>query len=154
MANRRTHIIDGGFTPSSLSPSALTLQEFSRRLYSMMLGKGWTQAEMARQSGLTRDSISGYVRGNHMPTHESVNALAAALGVKPEELLPNLVQRAIDEDTPSLELKVSTSDPRKSWLRVNRMVSTKTASEVISLLQDDVIPEPIRGRAKKTAADE
>lgn len=134
---RRTHIIDGNFSPSGLSPAALTLQEFSRRLYRLMLGKGWTQAELARQSGLTRDSISGYVRGNHMPTHESVKALAKALGVKPEELLPNIVQTAIDDDIPSLELKVSTSDPSKSWLRVNRLVSTKAAGEVISLLNQD-----------------
>lgn len=133
---RRTHLIDGNFTPTGLSPAALTLQEFSRRLYKLMLGKGWTQAELARQSGLTRDSISGYVRGNHMPTHESVKALAKALGVKAEELLPNIVESAID-DIPSLELKVSTSDPTKSWLRVNRLVSTKTAGEVIGLLNDD-----------------
>jgi transcriptional regulator with XRE-family HTH domain len=134
---RRTHLIDGNFTPGSLTPAALTLQEFSRRLYRLMLGKGWTQAELARQSGMTRDSISGYVRGNHMPTHDSVKNLAKALGVKPEELLPNIVETAIDEDTPSLELKVSTSDPSKSWLRVNRLVSTKAAGEVINLLNED-----------------
>lgn len=134
---RRTHIIDGNFTPGNLTPAALTLQEFSRRLYRLMLSKGWTQAELARQSGMTRDSISGYVRGNHMPTHESVKALAKALGVKPEEILPNIIESAIDEDIPSLELKVSTSDPSKSWLRVNRLVNTKTASQIISLLDED-----------------
>lgn len=134
---RRTHIIDGNFTPSGLSPSELTLQEFSRRLYRLMLKKGWTQAELARQSGVSRDGVSGYIRGLHMPTHEKVNDLAKALGVKPEELLPNVAQSAIEEDTPSLELKVSTSDPSRSWLRVNRLVTTEAAGEVISILNRD-----------------
>jgi transcriptional regulator with XRE-family HTH domain len=135
---RRTHIIDGNFTPSGLSPSELTMQEFSRRLYRLMLGKGWTQAELARQSGRSRDAISGYVRGNHMPTHEAATALAKALGVKVDELLPNFTQAAIDEDTPSIDIKVSTSDPSRAWLRVNRLVSTKVAGEVITILNADV----------------
>lgn len=147
---RRTHIIEGDFSQTGLTPAALTMQEFSRRLYRLMLAKGWTQAELARQSSVSRDGISGYIRGNHMPTHDKANSLADALGVKVDELLPNFMGDAINDDVPSLELKVSTSDPTRSWLKVNRLVSTEAAGEVITLLNADArkLAEAPKARAK------
>jgi transcriptional regulator with XRE-family HTH domain len=148
--SNRTHITDGNFNPDGLTPAELTMQEFSRRLYRLMLAKGWTQAELSKQSDVSRDGISGYIRGNHMPTPRQLDKLANALGVKPDALLPNVVMTAIDEDTPSLELKVSTSDPTRSWLKVNRLVSTQTAGEIITLLNNDakLLNEAPKARAK------
>lgn len=102
-----------------------------------MLGKGWTQAELARRADVLKDSVSNYVRGNITPTGINLEKLAKALGVKPEELYPNLAESAIAADTPSLELKVSTSDPTVSWLTINRMVRTSTAAKIIELLEAD-----------------
>lgn len=126
---------------SDLTPKHISKEEFGRRVYRAMLGKGWTQAELARRSGIARDSISNYVRGNTLPTHESLLRLAEALDMNPTDLLPNIIEGAIREDTPSLELKVSSGDPGKSWLKVNRLVRTGTAAKIITLLEADDVTD-------------
>ena len=68
---------------SNLIPRHLSKQEFGKRLYKLMLERGWHQSELARQSGLPRDSISVYVRGKSLPTPTSLQALARAFGVQP-----------------------------------------------------------------------
>ncbi|MDK4730512.1 helix-turn-helix domain-containing protein [Rhizobium phaseoli] len=138
MTNRvRTHISGDTPTETRLAPKHLTKQQFGKRLYNLMLAKGWTQSELARQSDLPRDSISVYVRGKSLPTPGSLSALAKALGVASTELLPNHVESAIDEDTPALELRVSTNAADVAWLRVNRLVSTKTALKIMEMLETD-----------------
>ena len=136
VSKHRTH------TPDSLSdfsqplaPKHLTKQEFAKRLYRLMLKRGWNQSELARRADLPRDSVSTYIRAKVMPTPQSAERLATALGVAPEELLPNYVESAIEEDTPSLEMKVSVNAPSKAWLRVNRLVSLATAARVIDLIE-------------------
>jgi transcriptional regulator with XRE-family HTH domain len=129
----RTHYTDQ--TVGDLAPRHLTKQEFARRLYRLMLTRGWNQSELARRAELPRDSVSTYIRAKVMPTPQSAQRLAAALGVTPEELLPNHVESAIEEDTPSLEMKVSVNAPSTAWLRVNRLVSLSTAARVIDLIE-------------------
>ena len=135
----RTHVATGGDTPTpaGLRPKYLSKQEFGRRLYNLMLAKGWHQSELARQSGLPRDRISTYIRGVAMPTPANVQALAKTLNIEPEALLPNHVESAIDEDAPSFEMKSSTAAPGKAWLRVNRLVSFTTATKIAELLEQD-----------------
>lgn len=122
---------------SGLAPKHLTKEEFGRRLYSLFISKGWNQSELARKSGLPRDSISTYVRGRTFPTPKSLRALADALGVEPSDLLPNSLEDPMDEDFPSLEMKVSTGAPDRAWLRINRLVTLRTAAQVIELVQSD-----------------
>lgn len=138
MPNRiRTHLTGENGNLVDLAPSHLTKQQFGRRLYQLMLQRGWTQSELARQSDLPRDSISVYVRGKSLPTPASLQKLAEALSVKPEELLPNHVESAIDSDTPALEIKVSPNAPNIAWLRVNRLVTVATALKITELLEAD-----------------
>jgi transcriptional regulator with XRE-family HTH domain len=134
VAKQRTHIPDS-LSAGSLAPKHLTKQEFAKRLYRLMLKRGWNQSELARRANLPRDSVSTYIRAKVMPTQQSAQRLAAALGVTPEDLMPNFVESAIEEDTPSLEMKVSVNAPNKAWLRVNRLVSLATAARVIDLIE-------------------
>lgn len=137
------HLVDANKqSGSKLTPRHLSKDEFGHRVYNAMLRKGWTQAELARQSGLPRDSVSTYIRGLVMPTGESLEKLAAALDVKSEHLLPNVIEGNIRDTLPSLDLKVSSNDPKKSWLKVNRLVRTGTAIKIIELLEaDDAITD-------------
>lgn len=147
MSNRvRTHITGDAPTETKLVPKHLTKQQFGKRLYTLMLSKGWTQSELARQSGLPRDSISVYVRGKSLPTPPSLQALAEALSVPTEELLPNHIEGAIDEDTPMLEMKVSPNAPNVAWLRLNRLVSTKTAMSIMEMLESDDAVDAVDGK--------
>lgn len=138
--NVRTHIGDSQTDPD-LRPKHLTKQEFGKRLYKLMVAKGWHQSELARKAGVTRDSVSTYIRGVSLPEPGNLELLAKALDVDPVELLPNHIEAAIDNDVPSLEMKVSASDPKIAWLRVNRLVSTATCVKVVELLGADAIPD-------------
>lgn len=133
----RTHIVGDSPTPARLMPKHLTKQEFGKRLYALMLGKGWTQSELARRSGVSRDNVSTYIRGVSLPTPLKLQALADAFELPPEELLPNLKEHAIDHDNPSFEMKASVSAPGQVWLRVNRLVSMSTAVKIAELLEND-----------------
>lgn len=119
----------------------LNKEQFGRRLYSRMLDMGWNQSELARQAGLPRDSISTYVRGKSLPTPLSLKKLADALHTRPEVLLPNSTEQAIDKDSPAMEMKVSTADPTKAWLRVNRMVTLPNAAKIMGILSEDMSGE-------------
>lgn len=138
--NVRTHIGDTHTDPD-LRPKHLTKQEFGKRLYKLMVAKGWHQSELARRSGIARDSVSTYVRGVSLPEPDNLQKLADALEVDPIELLPNHIEAAIDNDVPSMEMKISSSDGSVAWLRVNRLVSTATCLKVVELLGADVLPD-------------
>lgn len=136
----RTHIHEDHEAPSTaLLPKHLTKQEFGKRLYRLMIGKGWTQSELARQAGLPRDSISVYVRGRSLPTPVNAEKLARAFGVSSRDILPNAIESAIDEDEPSFEMRSSVNAPNVVWLRVNRAVTLATAVKVAELLQTDQV---------------
>ena len=120
-----------------MKPKHLTKQEFGKRLYAAMLARGWHQSELARQSGLNRDAISTYIRGRTLPTPQNRDALAAALGVEPDALLPNHLEAAIDADSPAFEMKVSTSALGMAWLRVDMLVKTSTAARIAEMLEAD-----------------
>lgn len=133
-------------TDEALRPKHLTKQEFGRRLYKLMLRKGWNQSELARQAGIARDSVSTYVRGVSLPEPLNLERLAAALGVPAVEILPNATETAMDADAPSLELKISSANSLMAWLRVNRLVSTATAMKVVELLNADNLPDAPDGK--------
>jgi transcriptional regulator with XRE-family HTH domain len=138
----RTHVSDDKAAAEAsasvaFAPKHITKQDFAKRLYQLMVGKGWHQSELARQSGLARDNVSRYTTGKSMPSPLALRALARALDVKPEDIMPNYIESAIDEDAPALDIKVSTNSPTKAWLRVNQLVSTDTAVKVAQILQAD-----------------
>ncbi len=136
----RTHVLTDEMPEpanSPLAPSHLRKQSFGRRLYKLMMERGWHQSELARRAGIPRDAVSIYVRGKSFPTPRNLAALSAALGVAETVLLPNHTESAIDEDNPSFEMKVSPSAPSVAWVRVNRLVSLATAVKIAELLEHD-----------------
>lgn len=145
----RTHLSINDSPLTDTTPRFLTKQEFSRRLYSSMLGKGWTQAELARRSQIDRSVISGYILGRNMPSPLKLKQLCKALDMTEQALLPNYIENAIDKDTPALDFKASTSVPGKSWLRVNRLVDNATALKVAELIHHDIEADD-RSRSRRT----
>lgn len=133
-----THIVESAYLDTKKARRHLSRQEFGRRIYSLLLSKGWTQAELARKTGITPDGISNYIRGNILPTPVSLDKLAKAFGVPPEDILPNYIEGAIDTEVePTFEMKSSSAEPNKTWIRVNRLVSFTTALKIAELLKLD-----------------
>lgn len=151
----RTHVPGEGAKETRLTPKHLTRQQFSKRLYDLMVSRHWTQSELARQAGLPRDSISTYIRGKSFPSPLSLQKLADAFGLEPDELLPNTIESAIDADNPAFEMKVSTNRPDLAWVRLNQLVSTSTAMKIVALLEEDDAADRVRsGRAPALQPDE
>lgn len=155
----RAHAEIGRNPASTASTSKdLVKQDFGRRVYRLMIKRGWTQSELSRQADLPRDSISVYVRGVSLPTPESLKKLAGALGAEPEELLPNNPELSVDADLASLELRISAADPSRAWLRLERLLSARTASKIVELIAADDAAmkqsgERERGEMKETLFD-
>jgi len=87
----------------------------SKFLLSELEIRDWSQADLARKSGLSRTAISDVISGRRRPGVELCSALAIALGLPPETLfresglLPDLPsQRAVFEEI--LTHRLSTLD--------------------------------------------
>lgn len=133
----RTHLPPTKQSKSPLIPKHLAKEEFARRLYKLMLDRGWRQADLARAAGLPRNAISVYLRGASLPTPSNLEKLAKALEMKPDTLLPNYTESAIERDNPEIDFRVSPGDPTKAWLRINRLVHTSTAVKILAMLEAD-----------------
>ncbi len=133
----RTHLDGVENELGDLAPHHMTKEQFGRRLYKLMIAKGWRQSELARQAGLGRDAISTYVTGRSFPTPINAKKLADALGVTVEELLPNVTENAIAQNRPDFEMKTSAGDPSRAWIKLDRAVSLTTAVKIAELISKD-----------------
>lgn len=71
---------------------------FSQNLRELRLKGGFTQESLARKSGLTKDHISKIERGEQKnPRHETIEALAKALGIDPARLLYGAERKTADD---------------------------------------------------------
>ena len=61
------------------SPIAANIAQLRRK-------KGWTQAKLARKTGLSRGHIAAIEQGKKRPTLRTLAIIAAALGVEIENL--------------------------------------------------------------------
>jgi transcriptional regulator with XRE-family HTH domain len=60
--------------------------------------RGWTQAQLSRESGLTITCLSNIERGaTKDPNTETVSGLAAAFGLQPSELDPRRLAEEVAE---------------------------------------------------------
>ncbi|PHP68166.1 hypothetical protein CSC94_05815 [Zhengella mangrovi] len=118
----------------------ISKDEFGRRVYRAMIAKGWRQSELARQSRLTRDSISQYVRGKSFPTRYSLDCLARALEVPAHELIPDpqlpasaqadgTFEYRLLPDTNTAFVKLSMKLPAASALKIAQIVADANCRE-------------------------
>tara|TARA_R110002074_G_scaffold123351_2_gene258728 strand:+ start:135 stop:551 length:417 start_codon:yes stop_codon:yes gene_type:complete len=119
-----------------LTQKVIIKSEFGRRVWSLMMKKGLNQSDLARQSGLGRDSISQYVRGRNVPNPSSLAALAKALDVDPDVLLPNYQGVAAAREVPTFQIQQVGGDSNQVWLHVNQKVSSDQAMRVMGILNE------------------
>ena len=90
----------------NLTTSLLTRQAFARRLFTLMIGKGWLPSELARRARLPEEATFDYLHGTVLPTQTRAKKLAKALEVTPEVLLPSNVVAAFEAPTASVEARL------------------------------------------------
>lgn len=118
-------------------PSQLVKTEYARRLKKHLDRKNMRQSDLARLADLNRDVISTACRARSLPDPVNRAKIARALGVAPEELLPNDMQGDTNMAEPPYSLRAYGTDGKLAWLTVNRLVEAKTGSAVIALLNED-----------------
>lgn len=57
------------------------------RIKEAMMNRGMKQADLARKTGITKGTISGYLSGRYIPKQSSIYLLAEALNVDVEWLM-------------------------------------------------------------------
>lgn len=139
----------GGMThtggPTELPPDApyeAAKAEFARRLQTAMIAKGWHQSELARRASgymprgeqITRDMVSKYIRAFTLPSPKALDALARALGKKPDELLPS---RGVASSLVNPAAEMRTLEDGNAWLRINQAVPFDVAIKIMGLLRDE-----------------
>ena len=114
-------------TTSDIAP------DFGQRLASILQRKNWNQSDLARASGLGRDSISTYVRGMVFPDPKNLKKLADALGCSVSELVPG---RDPQPDNDAIFEIRQTSDGRV-FVKINQSVSLDQAAKIFSILREE-----------------
>lgn len=123
--------------PSEYDPQKA---EFARLLGKKMEDRGWNQSDLARAAEkflpkgqkFRRDNIHVYLNQVALPRPKQLIAIAKALDMSPEELLPG-VQHARTE--PSYSMQPVIGEPGKAHLRVTMKVPMRTALAVLSILE-------------------
>lgn len=69
-------------------------RQVGRNLARIRRERGWSQEELAFESGVHRTYVSGVERGARNPTIRVIARLAATLRVKPADLLADLPKRS------------------------------------------------------------
>lgn len=126
-----------------MTPDQLTKQEFGRRLQKVLHDRNWSQADLVRAveevtgEPFGRDAVSTYINGRSFPTPNNLNKLCKALGMTREELFPNSLIAATQDEHPAFQLTAAAGHPGRAWVRMNRMMSFETAAKIASLLNEE-----------------
>ncbi len=116
--------------------------EFAHRLQQAMIKKGWNQSELARQAQLHlpggrlgRDNVSTYIRGSVLPGPNNLHALATALGVKVDDLLPSRGVPSAADKSPPLDYR--DLGDGNVWLKINQAIPRRLALRIMNMLAGD-----------------
>jgi transcriptional regulator with XRE-family HTH domain len=75
---------------------------FGELVYQLRVERGWTQEQLARFSGVTVNSISNLERRiTALPNIETVERLARAFGIDPEELDARILAGRVEQEAVS-----------------------------------------------------
>lgn len=131
--------------PSDDANTAATVQaakrEFAKRLQKLMTDKGWNQSDLARASAkfmpdkkFNRDNVSLYVRAAQLPGPVRLRAMAKALDVKEDSLMPAGAVASVDEGAPPLAMRPA--GPGNVWLQINQAVPQDVAMKIVALISE------------------
>lgn len=124
-------------------------KEFGRHLHQLMVAKGMKQAELARQAGISRNSVCTYIQGRSFPSRDSLQKLASALGITADELLPGHEAMPVrGELKAEVELYALPNRPHMAFLSIRRVVPWARGVQILALLDD-----PQEGGLGKTVTD-
>ena len=133
LATRSAPAPDGSVDLSSRTKRNL---EFGKRVYKAVVDMGITQSELARMSGLGRDSVSQYIRGKAVPTPVNLAKLAKALKMEVSELYPHYESNAVQSEALSFAIRAVPGDPDNVWLQMDKKVTADQAMRIMAIANE------------------
>lgn len=138
----------------------MSTTDFIEWLMKELNSRDWSQADLARQSGLTTAAISRILTGERNAGSDACQAIAHALGYPPETvyraagLLPPKPDQEIEFDEWRHVLSQLSVRDRQELLSIARL-KLEGSSESWKTLVDlyDQVPEESQGKAVRDAAD-
>lgn len=125
----------GAASDEVVPPKMAIRLESGRRFRQAMRDKGVRQIDVANDTNIGRDSISGYTRGRVMPDGDRLKEICDYLGTSPEKLVPHY---GVDEKTadlmPALEIKQADTEGM-AWVRINQVLTLDQVSRIMAILQ-------------------
>ena len=120
-----------------LSVKRIRKSEFGKRLMHLLVQKGMRQAELARKTGLGRDSISQYVRGKTVPTPQSLRKMADVLQITPDQLYPNYsLDAAAEEEIAPFEFRGVSGEPDKMFVQISMKMPMEKAMKIMQIINN------------------
>lgn len=117
-------------------------QQFGQLLQAALLKKGLKQIQLAELTKIPRDSISGYCKGENIPGNDRLKLIADALDIPPEDLIPRAADGGSDP-----KLTVFDQGDGRSWIQINRSVSSLLASEIQAMIHKEDAGLPWRSKS-------
>ena len=146
MARTPGHILP---TMANSAPvQRMEMETFARRLHQVMLEKKISQSDLARRMwGSTTDSrgfnvaknrerVCIWLKGKSYPDQINLQRLADTLGMKIEELAPDMVAGAVERENPEVQFTMAAGHSDKVYLRVNKLVPMALAAKIVTLLSE------------------
>jgi transcriptional regulator with XRE-family HTH domain len=140
--SRRPDKADHGHERVSDPLDELQARQFARKLYSAMRAKDLRASDLARLvwgehpdgSARNRDRISVYINGKALPERENLEAIARALDVDPEELLPSAKPLGGE---PELQIVLVPHDSAHAVFKCNKRMSLVLACRLAALIAEE-----------------
>lgn len=118
-------------------------RQLARNLQRALADRGWSGAELARRASqytpkgtFGRDSISKYLKEQTLPNATHLDAMAKALNMDPDELLPNpMAARLARRPSPESPVSMEAGKNGTARLRINEQVPIDVAIEVIRMIR-------------------
>lgn len=80
-----------------------------------------------------RDNVSRYMNGKQVPSPIHLKKLADAFNVSPSALYPGGVKDVGESGEFSVEFKLLKNDPSQAWVKINQVMPTEVALQIITL---------------------
>jgi transcriptional regulator with XRE-family HTH domain len=123
-----------------MTPPFAQPMTFGALVHQLRVHRGWTQEQLARLSGITVSSVSNLERERTLlPNAETVERLAAAFGLQPEELDPRwLAERVIEQ---------ARSMARRQAIKLVLELSDRQVQAALAQLA--MVAKPVRKRSRR-----
>lgn len=137
-----------GVAAPGTMPASLQREEFARRLAATIRERGWTQSELSRRATdlmpngqkMGRYSINNYIKGDAFPEPHRLDAICAALGVQPADLVPGYESLGSASSAQHPTMEAIDAGDGMMWLIVRKRLHASIVFKVMQLIAESEHP--------------